>query len=121
MLGIPESEKVNKFTQTDFDILICLQLHSLTCLEYVTIASEANFKTGKDFKNQYNYCDLVIDTSTEIETMHNLRKEIAQEYDKLHETTDNEFIQNRAEYEIELRALIHEITHYLELIKNKLQ
>ena len=63
--GKPQKEKITDFINTNFDILIDLNLDDITSLDFVLVSSQAKFKVGKLNKTKNNYYDLSLDIPEE--------------------------------------------------------
>ncbi len=114
----PVGNKISEFIHQEFDILINLSLEKFLPLDFIILESRAKFKVGKMFENQ-SAMDMMIDTSKEIENIKTLNKEIREERSengKIHD--ENEELKEKTNYEIQLNFLIHQILHYLQMIKH---
>lgn len=113
----PVSPVVNQFINEPFDLLINLSLEDYYPIQYITAMSKATFKSGK-YNAGDDRLDLMIDIEKEKNTMLNLHKEIsgAMESDKLNPEIEAD-IERKTETEILLNFLIHQLLHYLSILK----
>lgn len=113
----PVGDKIQHFINQEFDILINLNLESFLPIDFVTVQSSAKFKVGKMFPDQ-PLADMMIDTTKEIEKIKELRREVQQEKEVNGQSTEeDEELNKKSDYEIQLNFLIHQVFHYLSVIK----
>lgn len=113
----PIGPKIKEFINQKFDILINLSLEKYLPVDFVIMESRAGFKVGKKFDDHY-IVDMMIDTSKEIENINALRQEIKQEKEESNEPLpENEELEEKTIHEMQLNFLIHQILHYLQMIK----
>jgi len=117
----PISQNVKDFTRKPFDILINLCLERTYPIDFIVASSKSNFKVGKYF-NEPNYLDLMIDLEKERKTMQDLHEEIKKDQQATEKQDEFETeVQPKIELEIQLNFLIHQIMHYLSMIKSNKQ
>jgi hypothetical protein len=66
----PNSDDVNEFMDTPFDILLCLHLNEVQSMEYVAALSKAHLRVGKYSENKTHCYDLMIDSTAETTLQH---------------------------------------------------
>lgn len=75
-LGFPKEEAVAEFCNTDFDILICLDLEDKVPINYVKIRSKAGFKVGFYSETNSDLLDVMISLDEENTSVEELVKQI---------------------------------------------
>jgi len=114
----PVSEAVNAFVNEPFDILINLSLEDHFPVRYITALSPAHFKAGR-YSAGDRHLDFMIDIDKEYESMAALRSELGgQKESKPHDRHVEEDVLKKTKTEWQLKFLINQLLHYLNLIKN---
>ena len=75
-LGFPKDDIVAEFCNTDFDILICLDMEDKIPLNYVKIKSKAGFKVGFYSETNSDLLDVMINLDEENLSIEELVKQI---------------------------------------------
>lgn len=114
----PVGDKIKEFVNQEFDILINLSLEKFLPIDFVILESRARFKVGKMFSDHI-IVDLMIDTSKEIEKINQLKEEIRKDKEANGEvlSEDND-LNEKSIYEMQLNYLIHQVFHYLSIIRS---
>lgn len=74
--GIPSEEAVADFVNTDFDILLCLNLTDKNPLTYIMSVSKASFKVGLFSDLNSRYLDMMVNLDEENMSESELAKQI---------------------------------------------
>lgn len=74
-LGFPKPGKIDVFTEIQFDLLFNLALRQNVTLSYLTLVTEAKFKTGTSVSDQ-NYFDLNIKIGENQDAMYLAKQQI---------------------------------------------
>jgi hypothetical protein len=75
-LGFPQEETVAEFCNTDFDILICLDMEDKTPLDYIKLKSKAGFKVGLYNEKNADLLDVMVSLDEENSNISELVKQI---------------------------------------------
>ena len=75
-LGFPKEEAIAEFCNTDFDILICLDMEDKIPINYVKIKSKAGFKVGFYSETNSDLLDVMISLDEENSSIEELVKQI---------------------------------------------
>lgn len=75
-LGFPPEETIAEFCNTDFDILICLDMEDKIPINYVKIRSKAGFKVGFYSEPNSDLLDVMISLDEENTSVEELVKQI---------------------------------------------
>ncbi len=75
-LGFPQEDVVAEFCNTDFDILICLDMEDKTPLNYIKLKSKAGFKVGLYNENNADLLDVMVSLDEENSNISELVKQI---------------------------------------------
>ncbi len=116
----PVEEIVEKFIDTEFDLLLDLSLDNPFPVKYILACSKARFKAGK-FEEGQEYLDFMIDIEKEKSAMNHIKKELGSDYTqrKTRNSEMEKIVNLKAQTEIQLNFLINQLTHYLALLKNQ--
>ncbi|MCD8528766.1 MAG: hypothetical protein LRY27_02035 [Chitinophagales bacterium] len=60
---MPDSDRIQKFENTSFDMLIVALTEECLPIEYIAAASKAKFKVGTFNQHKTIYYDLMVDTN----------------------------------------------------------
>ena len=74
-LGFPKKEKIEDFISINFDVLLNISLKQNLVLDYITMLSEAKFKTGYS-QNESNFFDLNINITKNPDPMFLVEQQI---------------------------------------------
>ena len=75
-LGFPQEDTVAEFCNTDFDILICLDMEDKTPLNYIKLRSKAGFKVGLYSEKNADLLDVMVSLDEENSNISELVKQI---------------------------------------------
>lgn len=62
-IGIPASDRIEKFMNTPFDLLLTALTEECLPIEYISACSKAKFRVGTFNQNKTHYFDLMVDTN----------------------------------------------------------
>ena len=75
-LGFPHEETIAEFCDTDYDILICLDMEDKVPLNYVKLRSKAGFKVGLYNEKNADLLDVMVSLDEENSNISELVKQI---------------------------------------------
>ena len=75
-LGFPQEDTVSEFCNTDFDILICLDMEDKTPINYIKLRSKAGFKVGLYDERNADLLDVMVSLDEENSNISELVKQI---------------------------------------------
>lgn len=75
-LGFPQDQNVAEFCNTNFDILICLDMENKTPIDYIKMKSNAGFKVGLYNEKNTNLLDVMVSLDEENSNIVELVKHI---------------------------------------------
>ena len=114
----PSGDVVDNFINTKFDILFDLSIKDNFSLHYIVSTSAAHFKVGK-YNEGATHLDFMISLEQEKIALKGLKSEVQKEKkNKKNGSLSGNGNLSDSSVELELNFLIHELMHYLKLIKN---
>ena len=75
-LGFPREEVISEFCDTDFDILLCLDIEEKTPLSYLKIRTKAGFRAGAYAEKNVGLLDVMINLDDENSSLDDLVKQL---------------------------------------------
>ncbi|MCF0207563.1 MAG: hypothetical protein HUK15_09060, partial [Bacteroidales bacterium] len=81
--GLPTEEAVGEFADTNFDILLCMNLEEKNPLTYITARSKASFKVGLYSPQNAKYLDVMLSLDEESRNIEELAKQILHYLDNI--------------------------------------